>query len=168
MEVEEVTRLAVLRAVIGFLGEKAQAGWWPSSFFAAESRAFLGPVFPRTQILAQYQGVSAAAASVHDERIGVGDVFHLFRLPEDMEQKLHRYLQQEGKSAVAEHTASAERALACLREIAAGESREGVGPVRVGSLRDLRDDSSWRQAAAYYAAGLSHRAEVYPYFANKQ
>lgn len=29
---------------------------------------------------------------MHDERIGVGQVYHLFRLPEDFEQAVHRIL----------------------------------------------------------------------------
>jgi hypothetical protein len=36
--------------------------------------------------------VKEAAARVHDEYIGVGKVYHLFRLPEHIEQALHSSL----------------------------------------------------------------------------
>ena len=90
MQSTELTSLATLRLLVGFLGEKDHFAWWQSSFFAPGSNAFLAPVFPRTQLLAQYEGVTRAASLQHDDRIGVGDVCHLFRLPEDVEQGLHR------------------------------------------------------------------------------
>ena len=99
MEVVESADLAKMRAVVGYLGERNQSGWWQSSFFAPGSQAFLAPVFGRTRLLAQCTGVAQAAAVVHDERIGVGDVYHLFRLPEDIEQALHRALHSHELSA---------------------------------------------------------------------
>jgi hypothetical protein len=54
--------LAELRLAVGFLGEKGQHNWWPSSFLSATSPAFLSPPFPRSRILAQYHGVKEAAA----------------------------------------------------------------------------------------------------------
>ena len=81
-----VERLAELQAVIGYLGEREQSGWWQCSFHSTGSRAFLAPVLGRTPNLAQHVGASRAAALVHDERIGVGRVFDRFRLPGDLEQ----------------------------------------------------------------------------------
>lgn len=80
--------LAQLRIVVGFLGEKDQAGWWPSGFCASASTAFLLPAFPRTLTPARYEGLCRAAQLVHDEHVGLGDVYHLFRLPEALEQAL--------------------------------------------------------------------------------
>ena len=75
------TTIAELRVLVGYLGEKGQANWWGSEFFSATATAFLAPIFNRSLFLAQYQGATAAAAKVHDEAIGVGRIFHLFRLP---------------------------------------------------------------------------------------
>lgn len=168
MEVEELEKLVILRAVVGFLGEQERNRWWPSAFFGAGSKAFLAPVFPRTHVLAQYQGVRQAASVVHDERIGVGNVFHLFRLPEDLEQSVQRTIQHPHVVlAIAECTASSEVALALIGKISDGPLPKDVGPVRVGSLADLRKASLWRQVAAHYAAALAHHFEVYPYFVNR-
>src|SRR6266498_2626769 len=94
MESVQLEAFAAMRAVVGFLGEREQYAWWQSSFFSAQNRAFLAPVFGRTQLLAQAMGVTRAASLVHDERIGVGRVFHLFRLPEDVEERVHQTIQQ--------------------------------------------------------------------------
>ena len=75
------TTIAELRVLIGYLGEKDQANWWGCEFFSATATAFLAPIFNRSLFLAQYQGATAAAAKVHDEAIGVGRIYHLFRLP---------------------------------------------------------------------------------------
>src|SRR5690349_14523885 len=93
MNATQLEALATLRTVVGYLGEREQYSWWQSSVFAPAGRAILAPVLGRTQALAQYAGVRRAAALVHDERIGVGRVFHLFRLPEDVEQALHHVVQ---------------------------------------------------------------------------
>jgi hypothetical protein len=89
------TQIASLRLLVGFLGEQSQFNWWSSSFFAANSRAFLSPVFSKTALIAQWQGVKEAASRVHDEPIGVGAVYHLFRLPEHIEQTLCTGLQDK-------------------------------------------------------------------------
>jgi hypothetical protein len=75
-----------LRLVVGYLGEQAQFTWWPSKFFAPESGQFLDHIFSKTADLAHYNGVTEAARIAHVEHIGIGRVFHAFRLPEVMEQ----------------------------------------------------------------------------------
>jgi len=166
MKVDQLRELAVLRAVVGFLGEQTEKRWWSSSFFGTGSQAFLGPIFPRTQILAQYHATSRVAAVLHDERIGIGNVFHIFRLPEDMERSLHDALQQHNQ-VIAEHVVSPEVAFTYLNKISTTEDYEGVGPVKVGSIDDLRQGASWGQVASYYATGLARCTEVYPYFTDK-
>jgi hypothetical protein len=168
MEVKQVEQIAFLRAVVGYLGEQEQNAWWSSSFFGPGSDAFLAPVFPRTQVLAQCQGVTKAASLVHDERIGVGNVFHLFRLPEDIEQNIHRVLHQPkvcGQIATA--IATVDAAISSLKTISTTLTKSGVGPTRVGSIEDLRDPTSWRFVAAHYANGFGEKSKVYPYFTDK-
>lgn len=168
METKDLHTLATLRAVVGFLGEKDQAGWWPSTFFAAGSNAFLAPVFGRTQTLAQCTAVTQAAALVHDERIGVGHVYHLFRLPEDVEQRIHAALHEpELIAKVGEAVADRDGAIDFLREFVGSTTGAGVGPTRVGDLDDLRSTERWRDVAAQYVRGADSGVEVYPYFADR-
>ena len=165
MEVTQLERLAVLRAVVGYLGEQGQYAWWQSSFFSPASRAFLAPVFGRTQVLAQISGVTRAASIVHDERIGIGQVYHLFRLPEDIEQGIHRVLHSANLcEQVAALVSDKEAAMAYLRQEAGTLAGGDVGPVHIGNTRGLRDASSWSVAAAHYVRAFEDHLETYPYF----
>ena len=167
MRPEQLENLAIIRTVVGYLGEKEQYAWWQSSFFSAQSRAFLTPVFGRTQLLAQCTGVTRAASRIHDERIGVGRVFHLFRLPEDIEQSINQALQQP---AVAERVAAVvahqEAALQYLQD-GAREPGAGVGPTRVGDTQSLRDAQTWRAVAAQYAQAFNNGDEIFPFFTDQ-
>jgi hypothetical protein len=160
--------LARLRILVGFLGERDQDAWWSSAFFGASSDAFLAPVFGRTAWLARYHGVCRAAGLVHDERIGVGQVVHLFRLPEALEQALH---QEIGQPAIAgtlqAQLAGRDAALQALRALAGAAGAEGSGPVRIGALADVPQPRAWRQVAAQYAAAFADAQDVYPYFADR-
>jgi hypothetical protein len=170
MDVTQLEAIGKLRAAIGYLGEREQYAWWQSSFFSPGSRAFLAPVFARTQLLAQCTGVMGAAARVHDERIGVGRVFHLFRLHEDMEQGIHHALHDETLGAkIMQLVVNREAALAYLRlqaRAVRGGNKAGVGPVRIGGTHDLSDPDYWQIAAAHYLRGFEQGAQVFPYFAD--
>jgi hypothetical protein len=168
MEVTQLESLAKMRAVIGCLGEREQYAWWQSSFFSFGSQAFLTPAFARTAMLAQCMGVTRAAALVHDERIGVGRVYHLFRLPEDIEQGIHGALHApEIHAQIAALVAHKDAALEYLRTQGQSLSGSGVGPVEIGHAHDIRDQRSWQAVAAHYFAAFSVRADVYPYFTDR-
>lgn len=157
--------LATMRAIIGYLGEQGQYAWWHSSFFAPASRAFLAPIFARTPVVAQCMGVTRAAAVLHDERIGVGRVYHLFRLPEDMEQSIHRALHDPDLGArITASTVSTDAALAYLREMATSMVTSGIGPTLIGEARALRTADTWRLVTTHYLRAFEQGAQVYPYF----
>ncbi len=161
--------LTKLRVVVGYLGEREQFSWWQSSFFSAGSQAFLAPIFARTQFLAQCSGVIRAAASVHDERIGTGHVYHLFRLPEDMEQDLHQLLHSpELTQEIANLTTDKDSALNFLQQDTDSISSTTVGPVLINETETLRDATQWRSVCAHYAYGFSQGIEIFPYFADQQ
>src|ERR1044072_3601442 len=92
MDEADLKKYLDLRLIIGYLGEISQFGWWPTAFFDSSSRLFIEPIFSKTSRLAQYYGIKEAACRLHDEYIGIGNVFHLFRLPEGIEQDLHNLI----------------------------------------------------------------------------
>lgn len=168
MEAQEIQTIATLRAVVGYLGERDQAGWWTSTFFTAGSSAFLAPVFGRTQMLARCTGVTRAAAVVHDERIGVGYVYHLFRLPEDMEQRIHVALHEPDLArAVAEAVSSRDQALGYLRRQGARSHGTIAGPIRAGDRQEIRSMERWGDVATRYLDAFESGVEVYPYFTGR-
>lgn len=162
MDAEQIKQIAMLRLAVGYLGEKAQNAWWSSTFCGNGGTAFLAPVFPRTHMLAQYHGATVAAARVHDDRIGVGDVFHLFRLPEDMEQNLHTL------DHIDSLTTNVQTAMDFLSTYASDERNDAIGPVNIGNLASLRDTLRWKSVAACYLNGFEQQRETYPFFSDKK
>lgn len=161
--------VATLRIAVGFLGEREQFGWWQSSFFSEWSKAFLAPVFARTQLVAQYTGAVQAATLVHDDRIGVGRVYHLFRLPEAFEQELRQVIARpDFAHEIGVHIADHDQALGLLQSRAAKFDTETIGPVLVGQVQDMYEVDIWRAVAAHYANGFKQNSQVFPYFLNSK
>jgi len=167
MEKIQISTLAKLRTIIGYLGEKEQFDWWQSSFFTQGSNAFLSPVFSRTQLLAQCNGVTRAAALVHDERIGVGNVYHLFRLPEELEQGIHLSLQESQlEEVIRKIIESRDSALDYLRKNSSTQVQPSMGPKRVGNVHALHDHETWKVVAGLYLFSFEQQKEILPYFTN--
>lgn len=156
--------VARLRLIVGFLGEKGQHAWWPTEFYSKTAAAFLSPVFVKTAALAQYHGVKEAARREHDDRIGVGRVFHLFRLPESMEQSLFELLNDPALvSKLAGPVESQAAAMAALEDMAKTSAPFREGPLQIGTAADL-DGSRWlTEAARSYAAAFKADARCFPY-----
>jgi hypothetical protein len=126
---------------------------------------FLEPVFPKTTRLAQYHGVTEAARRLHDEHIGVGSVFHLFRLPAEAEQGLHSGMSdaREGADLFA-GLEGRESALGALAELACGAREASEGPTSVGMLEDIFSASAVKAVAQHYLAAFRGGVRTYPYF----
>jgi hypothetical protein len=169
MTSEEMEILASVRASVGLLGEKEQHGWWNCTFFSKSAATFLAPLFPRTQLLSKTNAVTAAAALLHDDRIGVGQVFHLFRLPEDMEQSIQRIVSHEPcAQRMSQKLSSAEVALQLLREFSCDGVKAKSGPVRIGDFDAIRTLDPWKKAAAIYVEAFGNQHQSFPYFADQK
>ena len=158
-------QLVRLRLLVGYLGEQHQYQWWPSAFLAPSSLAFLTPMFSKTALMAQYQGVKAAAARVHDAHIGLGKVYHLFRLPERFEQTLYHHLHDQAfmdSLGVPLHDTA--QVLACLATYGESPAASAEGPVRVGRITELVDGHTCGRLAQYYWSAFTHDTHVYPYY----
>lgn len=158
-----IGNLIRLRVMVAFLGEKDQANWWSSSFLSRSGEAFLSPVFPKTAALARVNGASGAAQVSHDEHIGIGDVYHLFRLPENIEHDISQLLAKD--ASVLELIASEETAQASLQELSGDKSAQGVGPLLIE--QDVIDQGMIARMAAAYIQGFRSGEQVYPYYRSK-
>ena len=163
MTPELTLNLVKLRTCVAFMGEKEQANWWPSSFLSRSGEAFLTPVFPKTAALARVNGASGAAQVSHDEHIGIGDVYHLFRLPENIEHDISQLLAKD--ASVLELITSEETAQASLQELSGDQSTQGIGPLLIE--QDVIDQSMMARMAAAYMQGFSAGEQVYPYYRSK-
>lgn len=155
-----VMSIASLRLTVGFLGERDNAGWWTSGFLSATSTAFLSPVFGTNIIQARYQGVVEAAKRIHDERIGIGHVFHLFRLPENMEQRLFEVIQSSGPDLV-NAISVPETARMTLDHFAGAASGAKAGPALITSSDE---GAGWiNETASLYSAAFGAGIQCFPY-----
>jgi hypothetical protein len=162
----DLTTLAELRMTVGFLGECDSNPWWSSGFTAASSGPFLTPVFPRSLTTARYQSLCLAAQRVHDHHVGVGEVYHLFRLPDDLEQLLHDVIRNPSDGGI-RLPRSREEAIAVLELLAASTPAKADGPVRVGRLEDVHARRTWVEAAGHYLNAFAISHQVHPYLADR-
>jgi hypothetical protein len=168
MHASTLVQIVRLRLLVGFLGERSQCNWWPSAFFIASSSAFLSPIFTKTAFTAQYHGVKEAASRVHDEHIGVGKVYHLFRLPETVEHTLVGHLREPGFiDSVSVQLQDQEQALEGLATVATSHAACQEGPVLVGAIDELLAGKHLGLLAHYYRSAFSENTKVYPYYAAK-
>jgi hypothetical protein len=153
-----------IRLLVGFLGERAQFDWWPTTFFEPSSRLFLEPVFSKTARLAQYHAVLEAARRLHDEHLSVGN-YHVFRLPEESEQDLHALaLREMHGDLFGAAVQSKDAALKALRAEAGSKRHQGVGPVAIGKISDLASAGVLAAVAGIYLAAFEGQSKTYPYF----
>jgi hypothetical protein len=164
----DVAQIIGLRLAVGLLGEQEQRGWWPSMFLGRHAHAFLNPIFGSKTRMAQYHGVTEAACRVHDESIGVGRLFHLFRLPEPIEQLMSSAF-QEGNvpEEITRCLDSTEAAKGMLARLAKGPAEVKPGPVRLGDAEMINSLIGVRIAAATYRAAFDAGIKCYPYFTDR-
>lgn len=169
MTASTLTQIAQLRLLVGFLGEQSQCNWWSSAFFTLSSKAFFAPLFSKTAFIAQYHGVKEAAARVHDEHIGVGKVYHLFRLPEHIEQALYSSLQDfEFVDSLTAQLTDQDHALESLSTLASTAARHAEGPVFVGEIDRLLEADTLRLLAQYYLSAFTENTRTYPYYVERK
>lgn len=155
--------IAELRVLVGFLGEKGQSNWWGSEFFSPTATAFLAPIFNRSLFLAQYHGATAAAAKIHDDAIGVGRIYHLFRLPIGLEQASAEALNDTAfVQTLQSKLISRELALARLSELAVDQEQASPGPISLGKMsEDLNVEL--QRAASFYLSAITAGIKTFPY-----
>ena len=154
-----------LRIAVGLLGEKDQSNWWSSKFLSGNGHDFLGHVFGNGTSIAQYNGVMAAAKRRHDDAVGMGErVFHLFRLPEAIEQAFLDELPSIITSVLNE-IVDVEASRHFLQTVSARDVEPRQGAVLVGSPNDLSGRTWLRLAAAHYLAAFTSGNTSFPYLA---
>ena len=103
---------------------------------------------------------------LHDERIGVGNVHHLFRLPEDLEQDILGVIMGDTVDQIAQITRSAESARQWLIEASGSDRQHSEGPVRIGSIGVIHQLSSWADVAACYLTSFDRGIPTFPFFSD--
>jgi hypothetical protein len=104
-----------------------------------------------------------AARRLHDEHLSVG-TYHLFRLPEEVEQDLHvTVIGSTGEALAGQAPQNKEAALEALKRLAALGGTSNVGPTAVGSVTDLDSSETLQAIATAYLSAFTYSTKTYPY-----
>jgi hypothetical protein len=160
--------IAQLRTIVAALGERTAPPWWRTTLLTDVGLRIGARVFPRTAASSALKSVFHAAQIDHDQRIG-SNRYHLFRLPPDLERDLisERFT---AKHAIEDLLRTdVDGLLTLLQSIADGKKpgREG-GPVRIGSLDEVRDRSWVPMCAAEYLSAITTGVRRFPYFESSE
>ncbi|MDF9799772.1 hypothetical protein OKW21_005035 [Catalinimonas alkaloidigena] len=164
MKLKEIQQICETRMLIGFLGEKQQASWWNSSFLSSSSKMFLSHIFPNSIVLAQYSSVCKTASIVHDEHIGIGKHYHLYRLPDSIEKALFKFIQDKSFGEnFSQYTASKDSAFSRLQELGVEQIQKAEGPVAVGDYSDKSLGALINISRSHYNDALTVGYKTFPY-----
>ena len=164
---ERIGDIIMLRISVGLLGENGHGNWWESMWFSQNASTFLSPVYGDRIAPVRYQGVVEAARRVHDDRVGVGQAYHLFRLPEGLEHALHEAIIVGNDEEFFAGVASAELAKEALSKLSSGTKEPIPGPVWAGRPQDLVGDKWIPLLAENYQAAFSSSIQTFPYFSER-
>jgi len=153
-----------IRTIVGFLGEKSQFGWWDTNFLSETGLKFLKITFPRTAFSAGVNSVAEAARRLHDNRIGKGRVFHLFRMPESVEQRIHLRLQDFDPSTLLQSFKDKDTALEELQSMTEDSFEASEGPIQVGNGKNMLQLSYIKKVAKLYSNAFENGIQTFPYF----
>jgi len=165
LKADRLEVLVRLRVLVSYLGEKDQFNWWPTSFLSPTGLRYLGLNFPRTFLAAGVASVSQVAKEFHDQRIGRGSTFHLFRLPHTLERDVHVFLAGTSDNKLMPLIENRNEALVALEELTEGEVINAQGSVRVSGLSQLLTHrSTIKKTAACYRHAFDREYLSFPYF----
>lgn len=157
------SRILRLRTLVGFLGETHNFKWWDTNFLSPTGRQFLAVIFPRTPLLAGFNATVTAAKRLHDDRIGKGGVYHLFRLPTNLEEDLHKMALSGETDHLSTHIGSKEDALDALAGMSASGGGSPEGPVQIGKTMDIGSEPMIGAIAYCYHHAFANGNMCFPY-----
>jgi hypothetical protein len=113
--------------------------------------------------LAQYHGVLEAARRFHDEHLNVGS-YHLFRMPEEIEQDLHSLIRSpQGEAIVGKLPNLKDEALEAIKHFLPHDLKISEGPNAIGSIKDIDSSDALKAIAGTYGSAFSCGVRAYPY-----
>ena len=138
-------QLFTLRKSVSFLGEKENFSWWQTNILNSVGLKFMQTNYPRTAHNAALEAVGLAATKEHDEKIGLGRVYHLFRLPHELQQSLHQLSLEREKEI--SFPSTKEEAIEELRSISNEILSVQPGPCQIGTKKTIRSSFGVQEIA---------------------
>lgn len=151
------------------VGELTQPPWWRTQYLTPTGIRFVERVYPRTAFSAAIQATAKVARRIHDQSIGVGNVFHLFRLPAAPEGGVSSFIRSEAfKKTVAEMSpllGNIETLKEQLLALAGGTvPKTAAGPAKMGKASDLAGNAWVAKTAGVYYRAFTRNENIFPYW----
>lgn len=157
---EIVCQLITLRQTVFWLG--VNQDWWSGLSQIDLQRDYLNYVVPKTRLLAGFLLELEIARRFHDQAVGPGN-YHLFRLSEDLERSIYQTFRQEAEQQAIIKT-DTETLLGNLSRLTKDQTvEEQTGPLSLGSIQDIDDDTTRAVLARHYHFAFSAGYQVFPY-----
>lgn len=154
MKKKLLEQISQLRIAAGYMMEKQS--WWNTSFFSDTAKDFLSFPFPKS-INRNTSFYLEPIRYLIDEEVGA-NYYHLYRLPVEIEEQLHKTNFTDEKLIESE-----EAALEILQQLSEGLSVDtSQGPVNIGASDNLNRDTIQAFAGHYYNA-FKNNYKVHPY-----
>lgn len=156
---ELIEQFILLRLQVAYAGEASEPSWWPTTCLTAEAALDFKALFSEAAPAVAWQLSSHAACQAHDKWLSGMD-YHLFRLPEGLEEAIyHTGLQLSSTRAQA--LLAQKSALLPATEVS---GTTATGPHRLGSSADLLSGNVLPLLRACYAAAFAAGNQTFPYF----
>ena len=156
---ELVEHFLLLRLQVAYAGETSTPVWWPTNCLTADAAMDFRHLFADAAPAVAWQLSSQAACQAHDKWLSGMD-YHLFRLPEGLEEAIyHTGLQLP--VAVAQQWLAERDALG---KVPAGSMPSPTGPQRLGTSADLLSGAALPALRTCYKAAFQGGVQVFPYF----
>lgn len=150
--------IAQTKIAVCSIGEKNS--WWQSSLFSDSSDQFYQHILPKSKFQAIIVTAFNVAKVKHDESVGPGK-YHIFRLPNTLEERIHNYLESNAEELYKSIKGNELRLLEEMGNYLAIE--EKPGPIMVGNANDLNDLSIFQVFAQHYFKAFANNYKSFPY-----
>jgi hypothetical protein len=154
-----IATLAHLRLFVLAAGESMPEKHWDSDGLSQTNQNDLLMVFPRTSLVAAATHAGKLAQAHHDERTRASGVYHLFRLPTELEAGIHQELLHNMPNDMDLETSLWSGLEHLPKQSAAAQE----GPINLGEL-DLKKPKDIAKLAFTYKAAIDAGVSCIPYF----
>jgi len=170
----DISDLLRARLCVAYLGEATAREWWKGAWKGSflqptQLEQFLRPIFPRTFFPAALRSATQVAAAEHDDgKTAAAGMYHLFRLPIELEDQVTSHVTAFTGEAARALIASPEAATEALQRLARdAKYKAGAGgPTKVGEAG--YDPTVLGLICAAYLDAFAKRRPVYPYFTSSR
>lgn len=151
--------LARLRLSVLAAGEALPLKYWDSKGLSASGQGDLIMVFPRTSLLTAMTHATELARAHHDKQTRASGVYHLFRLPTDLETAIHR----EMIESIPNNYDVQVNLWSEIDELPKAEVEAEEGSINLNTL-DLSTKKAISKLAATYKAAMDKGLACVPFF----